>query len=93
MVGEVSFQYVFDFAERVILTQPNSGPRTCLIEGIIDGEEDEPFFPIVTSEKNLSGELGSSASIGIDETFNVMDEGYALTLIGESCMKCVWHLR
>ena len=65
MVGEVSFQHVFDFAERVILTQANLGPRICLIEGIIDSEE----------------------------TFKVMDEGYALTLIGESCMKCVWHLR
>ena len=93
MVGEVSFQHVFDFAEGVILTQANLGPRTCLIEGIIDGEEDEPFFAIVTSEKNLSVELGSSASIEIDETFKVMDEGSTLTLIGESCMKCVWHLR
>ena len=50
---------------------------------MIDGEEVEPFFEIVTSEKKLSSELDSSVPIEMDETFQVMKEGYALTLIGE----------
>ena len=92
-VGEQSLQHVYDFAEAVEL-KPTSGDHdACCIECIIDCERNEPFFAIVLSTRKLLNELDSSRPIETDETFKVIHEGYALTLIGQSDMNRVWHLR
>ena len=92
-VGAVSLQHIYDFAESVLMTPETGDHEACCIDCIIDTEKDEPFFAVVLTTKKLLSELDSSVPIETDETFKVMNEGYALTLIGQSDMNRVWHLR
>lgn len=94
-VGDQSLQDIFDFAAATEL-KPESGDHdACSIDCVIDSQNQkpEPFFAIILSTRRLLSELDSSRPIETDETFKVIHEGYALTLIGQSDMNRVWHLR
>lgn len=92
-VGAISLQHVLDFAESISLTPATREDEPCCIQCVVDCERNDPFFAIVLTTKRLLGELDSSKPIETDETFKVMHEGYALTLIGQSDMNRVWHVR
>jgi hypothetical protein len=92
-VGEQSLQHILDFAAAIEL-KPTSGDHdACCLECVIDSQRIEPFVAIVLSTKRLLSGLDSSRPIETDETFKVIHEGYALTLIGQSDMNRVWHVR
>ena len=56
-------------------------------------ERDDPFFAMIMSTKLLLSKLDSSRPLETYETFKVMHEGYLLTLLGQSDMNRVWHVR
>lgn len=89
-VGGQSLQYVLDFAEDCALR-----PESEEIEAgcVIDCERDEPVFAIVLSTKKLLSEFDNMKPLETDETYKVTHEGYALTLIGQSDLNRVWHVR
>ena len=92
-VGAVSLQHIFDFASSVILQPATGDHEASCIECIVESENNDPFFALVITTKKLLSEFDSSVPLETDETFKVMNEGYALTLIGQSDMNRVWHLR
>ena len=92
-VGAQSLQHILDFAAAIEL-KPTSGDHdACCISCVIDSQRIDPFFAIVISTRRLLSGLDSSRPIETDETFKVIHEGYALTLIGQSDMNRVWHVR
>jgi hypothetical protein len=92
-VGAQSLQHIWDFAESLHMTPATGMDDPCSIECVIECERVEPFFAVVLTTKRLLSQLDSSMPIETDETFKVMHEGYALTLIGQSDMNRVWHVR
>lgn len=92
-VGGVSLQDIMDFAEGCAIGPDNEENQACCIECIIDCDRPEPFFALILSTKKLLSELDSAVAIETDETYKVMHEGYALTLIGQSDSNRVWHIR
>lgn len=92
-VGAVTLQSIQDFADDHAL-QPTTGNNDgyCL-RCAIDSERGEPFFGILFSTKTLMDSFDSTRPIETDETYKVIHEGYALTLIGQSDMNRVWHIR
>lgn len=92
-VGGQSLQHVLDFAENCALRPESEENEAGCIECVIDCERDEPFFAIVLSTKKLLSEFDNTKPLETDETYKVMHEGYALTLIGQSDMNRVWHVR
>ena len=92
-VGGQSLQNILDFAEDVAISPATLEDDACCIECVIDSEREEAFFAMVLTTKRLLSLLDSSKPLETDETFKVMHEGYALTLIGQSDMNRVWHLR
>jgi hypothetical protein len=92
-VGGQSLQHIYDFAEDCALTPESEENEAGCIECVIDCERAEPFFAIVLSTKKLLSEFDNSKPIETDENYKVMHEGYALTLIGQSDMNRVWHVR
>ena len=77
-----------------VTLQPTTGNNDgyCL-RCAIDSERGEPFFGILFSTKTLMDSFDSTRPIETDETYKVIHEGYALTLIGQSDMNRVWHIR
>ena len=92
-VGGQSLQNIQDFAENVAISPATLEDDPCCIECVIDSDRLEPFFAMVLTTKRLLSELDSTKPLETDETFKVIHEGYALTLIGQSDMNRVWHLR
>ena len=92
-VGGQSLQNILDYAEDVAISPATLEDDACCIECVIDSEREEAFFAMVLTTKRLLSLLDSSKPLETDETFKVMHEGYALTLIGQSDMNRVWHLR
>lgn len=92
-VGGQNLQHILDFAEEVAISPATLADDACCIECVIDTERNEAFFALVLTTKRLLGQLDGTKPIETDETFKVMHEGYALTLIGQSDMNRVWHLR
>jgi hypothetical protein len=92
-VGGVSLQSVQDLADNLALRPTTGENEGYCVKCTIDCERDEPFFALLLSTKNLMKSFDSSKPIETDETFKVMHEGYALTLIGQSDANRVWHLR
>ena len=92
-VGEVSVQDILDYGEMNKMKN-NSPPHECLVINLVaDAGRDFPFFAMALSTRNLMDQLDSSRPIQSDETFKVIHEGYALTLIGQSDMDRKFHLR
>lgn len=92
-VGAQSLQHIWDFAEGLAMTPATGMDDPCCIDCVIESERAEPFFAVVLTTKRLLSEFDSSKPIETDETFKVIYEGYALTLIGQSDMNRVWHVR
>lgn len=92
-VGGQSLQDILDFADLMVLKPTTGRNETFCVSCVVDCERDEPFFAILLSTKLLLDQFNSMKPIETDETFKVMHEGYALTLIGQSDMNRVWHLR
>ena len=92
-IGEQSLQHILDFAAAVELKPTSGDHEACCIQCVVNGQRIEAFFAIVLSTRRLLSGLDSSRPIETDETFKVIHEGYALTLIGQSDMNRVWHVR
>jgi hypothetical protein len=92
-VGGVSLQDIIDFTEDNFITAATQDNDACCIKCAIDCDRVEPFFALVMTTKKLLSEFDSAMPIETDETFKVMHEGYALTMIGQSDMNRVWHVR
>lgn len=92
-VGGQSLQSIVDFAEDHTLKPTTKVNEGFCVRYSIDCEREDPFFAMILSTKTLMSSFESSRPIETDETFKVMHEGYALTLIGQSDMNRVWHLR
>ena len=92
-VGAQSLQHIWDFAEGLTMTPATGVDNPCCIQCTIECERVETFFALVLTTKRLLSEFDSSKPLETDETFKVMHEGYALTLIGQSDMNRVWHVR
>lgn len=92
-VGGQSLQSILDFAEDHKLKSTTGLNEGFCVKCTVDIDRVEPFFAIILSTQLLMSKFDSSKPIETDETFKVMHEGYALTLIGQSDMNRVWHLR
>lgn len=92
-VGGQSLQNILDYAEDVAISPATLEDDACCIECVIDSEREEAFFAMVLTTKRLLSLLDSSKPLETDETFKVMHEGSTMTLIGQSDMNRVWHIR
>ena len=89
----VSGRNVLDFAEDEAISPVTLEDDACCIDCVIDSEREEAFFAMILTTKRLLSLLDSSKPFETDETFKVMHEGSTMTLIGQSDMNRVWHIR
>lgn len=89
----VSGRNILDFAEDEAISPVTLEDDACCIDCVIDSEREEAFFAMILTTKRLLSLLDSSKPFETDETFKVMQEGCTMTLIGQSDMNRVWHIR
>ena len=92
-VGGQSLKDIEDFAHKMRLSPTTGDNEGFCVKCVVECERDEPFFAVVMSTKLLLSKLDSSRPLETDETFKVMHEGYPLTLLGQSDMNRIWHVR
>ena len=92
-VGDQSLQSILDFAEDHKLKPTTELNVGFCVKCMVDCDRAEAFFAIILSTRSLMSSFDNSKPIETDETFKVMHEGYALTLIGQSDMNRIWHLK
>ena len=88
-----SLKDIQDSAHETRLSCTTGENESFCIKCVLECEREEPFFTMVLSTKLLLSKLESSRPLETDETFKVMHEGYPLTLLGQSDMNRVWHVR
>ena len=93
LVGGQSVQDIAAFGEQhfiLIDTLRNVGGVVSVLTKPL---RDEPFFAILLSTRGLLEGPDLTSPIEIDETYKSIYEGFALTVIGQSDVNGVFHIR
>ena len=93
LVGGTSVEDIWAFGEEHRIKADTPENVGGVVDAIIEPLRKEPFSSILLSTHGLLESTELTSPIEIDETYKLMYEGYALTVIGQSDMNRVFHVR
>ena len=93
LVGGTSVEDVWAFGEEHEIKADTPRNVGGVVQAIIEPLREEPYFSILPSTHGLLDSTELTSPIEIDETYKLMYEGYALTVIEQSDMNRVFHVR
>ena len=93
LVGGTSVEDVWAFGEEHRIKADTPENVGGVVDAIIEPLREEPFFFFLLCTHGLLESTELTSPIEIDETYKLMYEGYALTVIGQSDINRVFHVR
>ena len=93
LVGGTSVEDIWAFGEEHEIKADTPRNVGGVVQAIIEPLREEPYFSILLSTHGLLDSTELTSSIEIDETYKLIYEGCALTIIGQSDMNRVFHVR
>ena len=93
LVGGQSVEDIAAFGEQHLISIDTLRNVGGVVSVLTEPLRDEPFFAILLSTRGLLEGTNLTSPIEIDETYKLIYEGFALTVIGQSDMNRVFHVR